>query len=144
MKIWHRQPTIDGIHQLSKNTLNDHLGIKVTDIGDDSIQATMPVSSATRQPFGLLHGGASAALAETLGSIGANYCIDSDLFYCVGLELNINHVRAVREGLVTGVAKPLHLGRSTQIWEIKINNADNKLSAVSRLTVSVLKRRDLD
>jgi 1,4-dihydroxy-2-naphthoyl-CoA hydrolase len=104
-----------------------HLGIKFTEVGEDFLKATMPVDERTRQPYGLLHGGASIALAETLGSIGSALVIDTKLYNCVGLEVNANHIRSASEGLVTGIASPIHLGNSTHVWDIKIYDAKEKL-----------------
>ena len=119
----------------------EHLGIVYTDIGKDYISAKMPVDHRTRQPLGLLHGGASVALAETLGSVAATFSVDFEKYVCVGLEINANHVKSVREGWVFGTAKPVHLGKSTQIWEIVINNESGELVCISRLTLAVIKKR---
>ena len=118
----------------------EHLGIVFTEVGDDYLQATMPVDHRHHQPYGLLHGGASVTLAETLGSVGAHLTVDSEKFNSVGLEINANHIRAVRSGLVTGTARPIHVGRSTQVWEIRITNEQDKLTCVSRLTVAVIEK----
>ena len=128
---------------LNKNSANcmvAHLGIEVTEVGKDYICGKMPVDNRTRQPFGLLHGGASVVLAESLGSLGANLVVDMNESYCVGLEINANHVRPVREGYVFGKATILHAGKNTQIWDIRITDQDNKLVCVSRLTMAVLKK----
>ena len=117
-----------------------HLGIEFTEIGDDYIRATMPVDARTHQPYGLLHGGASVALAETLGSMGAAMCVDAKEYQCVGQEINANHVRAARTGVVTGTARPVHLGGRTQVWSIEIVNEAGKLVCISRLTVAVIRR----
>lgn len=127
----------------SVGTLSQALSITITDIGTDFVRGTMPVAAATRQPFGLLHGGASAALAETLGSIGANLCLDPDREVAVGLEINANHLRACRDGIVTGTARPLHLGRRSQVWEIRLEDQAGRLICVSRLTLAVLARDQL-
>ena len=129
--------TADAINQLGKNSLAEHLGIRITEVGSDFIEATMPVDHRTHQPFGLLHGGASATLAETLGSIGAYHCIDENKA-CVGLEINANHIRAVRSGWVTGRAMPLHLGRTTHVWEIRITDDLGDLTCIARLTMMIL------
>jgi len=121
-------------------TLVEHLGIEFTEIGDDFVRATMPVDQRTRQPHGLLHGGASVALAETLGSMGATMCIDVAEFMCVGQEINANHVRSARSGLVTATARPVHLGGRTHVWTIDIVNEGGKLVCTSRLTVAVIRR----
>jgi 1,4-dihydroxy-2-naphthoyl-CoA hydrolase len=134
---------IKHLEPLGKNTMGEHLGMRFSAIGDDFLQATMPVDERTKQPYGLLHGGASVALAETLGSVASAMVVNHEKFYCVGLEINANHIRSVREGLVTGTATPLHLGGSTHVWDIKIHDAHGKLVCVSRLTVAVLKRAGL-
>ncbi len=126
---------------LRKGSLIDHLGIVVTEAGDDWLRGTMPVDARTRQPFGLLHGGASVALAETLGSMAGGYCVDPTTTMVVGLEINANHLRAVREGTVTGTARALHVGRSTQVWEIRIEDEAGRPVCVSRLTLAVVPRR---
>jgi uncharacterized protein (TIGR00369 family) len=117
----------------------DHLGIEFTEIGDDFIRGTMPVDGRTRQPYGLLHGGASVALAETLGSMGATLCVDPEEYQCVGQEINANHLRPARTGLVTGTARPVHLGGRTQVWIIDIVNEAGKLVCTSRLTMAVIR-----
>ena len=118
----------------------DHLGIEFLEVGDDYIKGRMPVDHRTRQPFGLLHGGASVTLAETLGSIGALFCVDPAKYMCVGLEINANHLRGVRDGWVLGIARPLHIGRTTQVWEIKITSEEGKLVCVSRITMAIIER----
>jgi len=119
----------------------EHLGIVFTDVGKDFISAKMPVDHRTHQPLGLLHGGASVALAETLGSVAATFSVDHEKFNCVGVEINANHVKSVRKGWVHGTAKPLHLGKSTQIWEIVIHNESGELVCISRLTLAVIKKK---
>lgn len=133
--------TLDQLNALSANTLVQHLGIVYTEIGDDFISASMPVDHRTRQPMGLLHGGASVSLAETLGSVAATCCVDSKTQYCVGLEINANHIKAMRDGFVFGTAKPVHIGKRTQIWEIKINNEQGELVCISRITMAVIDKR---
>jgi 1,4-dihydroxy-2-naphthoyl-CoA hydrolase len=140
MTIWFRRPAIDELNQRGKNTAVSVLGIEITEVGDDCLIGRMPVDDRTRQPMGLLHGGASVLFAESLASIAANYCVDYDRYYCVGLDINANHVRAVREGVVTGVAKPLHIGRTTQVWEINIHDQAGHLVCVSRLTLAVVQK----
>lgn len=140
MSIWRGQPTPESLNDSSRNTLTEQLGIVVTAVGDDHLVATMPVDSRTRQPFGLLHGGASAALSETLGSLGANCCLDRAQEYAVGLEINANHLRPARRGKVTGRAAPVHLGRRTQVWETRIEDEKGRLVCVSRLTMAVMPR----
>jgi 1,4-dihydroxy-2-naphthoyl-CoA hydrolase len=140
MTIWRSPKTLEAVNAGSINTLMRPLHILFTEIGEDFIRGTMPVDERTRQPYGLLHGGASAALAETLGSLGANMCVDASRYFCLGQEINANHVRSVRSGLVTGTARPLHLGRSSQVWSIDIVNESGALVCVSRLTMAVLKK----
>ncbi len=140
MSIWFKTPDPEVLQDQALGTMVKHLGISVTEIGDDYLRATMPVDERTVQPFGLLHGGASVVLAETIGSIGANLAIDSSRQYCVGLEINANHLRSVREGSVTGTAKPLHMGRATQVWQIEIHDQAGRLICVSRITLAVLDR----
>ncbi|WP_374012790.1 hotdog fold thioesterase [Pseudoxanthomonas koreensis] len=130
--------SLDALNRLGRNTLVEHLGIVFSAAGDDWLQATMPVEPRTLQPYGLLHGGASVVLAETLGSSAGNLCLDPALQMAVGLEINANHLRAVRQGTVTGITRPLHLGRSTQVWEIRIEDGRGRLSCISRLTLAVV------
>ena len=120
----------------------ENLGIEFLEIGDDYIKARMPVDHRTIQPFGLLHGGASVALAETLGSVAANLCVDRERKMCVGLEINANHIRPVTNGFVYGIARPIHIGASTQLWEIRIHNDEEKLVSISRLTMAILDKQD--
>ncbi|EPM5661677.1 hotdog fold thioesterase [Vibrio alginolyticus] len=136
MSIWKKPVSIEILNATSKNTLIEHLQIKYTDFTDDSVTATMPVCSFTHQPLGMLHGGASVVLAETLGSLAANFSVDEGS-YCVGLDINANHVRAMRSGHVIGTAKPLHLGISTQVWQIDITDERGRLVCTSRLTIAV-------
>lgn len=135
------QITIDALQKLTLNNLAAHLGIEFIEVGTDYVRARMPVDERTRQPYGILHGGASVALAETLGSIGASCCIDLSRQHCVGLEINANHVRGAREGYVYGKATPLHLGKSTQIWEIRITDEADKLVCISRITLAILDKK---
>lgn len=134
--VWKTATTIERIRERSKDTLMEHLGIEYLEIGDDWLKARMPVDHRTRQTAGILHGGASAALAETLGSIAAGLCVDREKKRIVGLEINANHIRPVRHGWVTGVTTPIHIGNTTQIWEIRLTNDEGKLTCVSRLTVA--------
>lgn len=138
MTIWKSRATLDRLAEISKCTLIEHLGIEYLEIGADYLKARMPVDSRTRQPAGILHGGASVALAETLGSVAAGMCIDRGRRRVVGLDINANHIRPVSAGWVTGIAKPVHIGHSTQIWEIRICNEEEKLVCLSRLTVAVI------
>jgi len=142
MSIWRRQPTLEALNGSSPGTMAAHLGIRFTEVGDDCLVGTMPVDERTQQPFGLLHGGASAVLAETLGSCGANFCLDFDREYAVGLEINANHLRPARHGQVTGTARPIHLGRRTQVWETRVQDDDGRLVCVSRLTLAVVPRAE--
>jgi 1,4-dihydroxy-2-naphthoyl-CoA hydrolase len=141
--IWfNKNIALANLQQLGKNNMGDHLGILFTEIGPDFIKASMPVDHRTHQPYGLLHGGASAVLAETLGSVASAMVIDHEKFISVGIEINANHVRGVRSGTVTGTCTPIHIGASTHVWDIRIHDdANNKLVCVSRLTVSILKRK---
>jgi len=136
MTLWKTRTTLEQLEKRSKNTLIAHLGIEFLEIGDDYLKARMPVDSRTKQPAGLLHGGASVALAETLGSVAAGLCVNREAKEIVGLEINANHIRPVHEGWVTGITKPIHVGNSTQIWEIRIYNEEDKLVCISRLTVA--------
>jgi 1,4-dihydroxy-2-naphthoyl-CoA hydrolase len=130
--------TVDSLNQMGQGNMVEHLGIVFTEVGKDYLCAKMPVDQRTKQPLGLLHGGASVALAETLGSVAAHHCVDNKKQYCVGLEINANHIRAMREGYVYGIAKPIHVGKKTQVWEIRITNEDNKMVCISRITLAVL------
>jgi 1,4-dihydroxy-2-naphthoyl-CoA hydrolase len=141
MAIWFKPFTITHLEQRVAGTMVEHLGIHITEIGADYLQGTMPVDHRTVQPMGILHGGASIALAETLGSLAANYVVDNELYDCVGLDINGNHIRSVKSGFVIGTAKPFHLGSSTQVWNIEIKNEQNKLVCISRLTMAVLRKK---
>ncbi|HET7358580.1 MAG TPA: hotdog fold thioesterase [Rhodanobacteraceae bacterium] len=141
MRLWKHPPDLDRINGWSDNTLMQVLGIRITEVGDDYLRGTMPVDARTHQPYGLLHGGASVALAETLGSTAAMLCLDPAHSIAVGLDINANHLRGVREGVVTGTARALHIGRSTQVWEIRIEDAQQRLVCISRLTMAVVPRR---
>ena len=143
MTIWHSLRSVEELNSGRSGTMIEHLGIEFTEITDDFIRGTMPVDGRTRQPYGLLHGGASVALAETLGSMGATLCIDTAAYQCVGQEINANHLRAARTGLVTGTARPVHVGGRSQVWNIDIVNEAGKLTCTSRLTVAVIRRGSL-
>ncbi|MCH7409322.1 hotdog fold thioesterase [Belliella sp. DSM 111904] len=132
---------VNTLNDWGKNTMTDFLGIEFTAIGEDYLEATMPVDHRTKQPLGLLHGGANVVLAETLGSVAASLVVDRNSQYCVGLEINANHVKSVKEGLVRGITKPVHLGKKTQIWEIKIYTASGDLSCISRITMAVIDKK---
>jgi uncharacterized protein (TIGR00369 family) len=130
---------LDAVRASGAGTLVEHLGIQLTELGDDFLRGTMPVDHRTKQPYGLLHGGASVALAETLGSIAGNLAVrDPSKHMVVGLEINANHLAAVTSGTVTGTARPLHVGRSTQVWEIRIEDAMGRMNCVSRITLAVV------
>ncbi|MCB9065932.1 MAG: hotdog fold thioesterase [Chitinophagales bacterium] len=131
---------VEALNLLSANTMGETLDIKFIEIGDRYLKATMPVDNRTRQPYGLLHGGASAVLAETVGSVASHLCIDREQQICVGLEINCNHIRGKKDGIITATAKPLHLGSSTHVWDIRIRDEREKLICVSRLTMAVLKK----
>ncbi len=137
-----KEASLERLNALSQNTLVEHLGIEITEVGEDYLVGTMPVDKRTHQPLGLLHGGASVALAETLGSIAATITLDVTKQYAVGLEINANHIKSAREGLVRGVAKPIHVGKKTQVWEIKISNDQKQLVCISRITMAILDRKD--
>ena len=140
--IWFdKELSVEKLKPLGPNTMAAHIGIEWVEVGEYFIKAKMPVDQRTNQPYGLLHGGASCVLAETLGSVASAMVIDHSKFYCVGLEINANHVRGVREGYVTGVVYPLHLGNTTHVWDIKIYDEKEKLVCVSRLTVVILTRK---
>lgn len=140
MTIWFLPVTAELANKRSEGTMLSHLGICFTEVGSDFMRATMPVDHRTHQPLGIMHGGASCVLAETVGSTAANYCVDPEKQYCVGLDINTNHIRSIRSGLVIATAKPFHLGRSTQVWGIDIVNEEGKLISVNRLTMAVLER----
>lgn len=134
---------MESLEFLGKGTMSEFLGIEWTEINDDSLKARMPVDHRTKQPYGLLHGGASCTLAETIGSVASHLVVDNKKFFCVGLEINANHISSAKGGHVTGVAKPLHIGSSTHVWDIKIYNEKEKLVCVSRLTVAILEYRNV-
>lgn len=141
MPLFNPNVTTETLNRMSVNTMVTHLGIEFTRIGEDFIEARMPVDHRTHQPLGLLHGGASVVLAETLGSVAATCCVDMSKQYCVGLEINANHIKSVREGFVTGITRPIHVGKKTQVWEIKISNEQNELVCVSRITMAVIDKK---
>jgi 1,4-dihydroxy-2-naphthoyl-CoA hydrolase len=142
MPIWFNKALrLEDFAGLGQGTLGEHIGIRFSEVGENFLKATMPVDHRTIQPYGLLHGGASVALAETLGSVGAAMVIDQEKFICVGQEINANHVRGVRTGMVTGIATPLHLGAGSHVWDIKIYDGQDRLVCVSRLTVAILEKR---
>ncbi len=133
--------TVSQLNQMNKNTMMEHLDIEFTGVGSDFITAKMPVDKRHHQPYGLLHGGASVVLAETLGSVAAHCSVDIQKQFCVGLEINANHIRSVKSGYVHGKASPVHIGKSTQVWAIEIKDDQDKLVCISRITMSVLDKK---
>jgi uncharacterized protein (TIGR00369 family) len=140
MSIWFDAYTLAQMRPLNEVNMLAHVGLELIEIGPDSLTGRMPVDQRTQQPFGIFHGGATVVLAESLGSIGANMVVNPATHYAVGLEVNANHLRAVRSGWITGVAKAVHLGRTTQVWEIRMHDDAGKPSAIARLTMAVLER----
>ena len=138
MSLWRTQPNIEQLNAIQKNTIGELLDIRFESFDDESLTASMVVDHRTHQPYGLLHGGASVVLAESVGSRAAYLCVDASKFYCVGLEVNANHLRGVRSGRVTAVARAIHIGRTTQVWDIRLTTEDGKASCVSRLTMAVV------
>ena len=138
--MWFKPYTLKDIEWMKANTIHESLGIEVVEIGDDSIKGTLPVDHRTKQPAGILHGGASVVLAESLGSIASTLIVDPAKFYCVGLDINANHLRPMTSGMVYGTAKPIHIGRKTHVWSIEIKNAENKMVCISRLTMAVMEK----
>jgi 1,4-dihydroxy-2-naphthoyl-CoA hydrolase len=133
--------TVEHLNKINANTMVSHLGILFTEVGADYLVARMPVDHRTHQPLGLLHGGASVALAETLGSVAAHICVDPSSQYCVGLEINANHVKGIRDGFVYGKTTPIHIGKKTHVWEIRITNEGGDLICVSRITMAVIDKK---
>ena len=140
MRIWTKPISVESITALSERTATSHLGIEFIEVGDDFLRARIPVDERTVQPYGLLHGGVSVVLAETLGSIAAGHVL-AEGFYVVGLDINANHLKSARSGWVTGITRPVHIGRSTQVWHIDMHNDDGELTCVSRITMAVLAPR---
>jgi 1,4-dihydroxy-2-naphthoyl-CoA hydrolase len=140
MSIWFGTPTVEQITQHQRGSMVEHVGIQITDIGPDYLRGTMPVDHRTLQPFGVLHGGASVVLAETLGSVAAALVIDPARYLCLGQEINANHLRAVRSGLVIGTARPHHIGARSHVWGIEIRDERQRLTCVSRLTMAIVDR----
>ena len=138
MSLWRTQPDIEQLNAQQKNTIGELLDIRFESFDEESLTASMVVDHRTHQPYGLLHGGASVVLAESVGSVAAYLCIDTSKFYCVGLEVNANHLRGVRSGRVTAVAKAIQIGRTTQVWDIRLTSDEGKASCVSRLTMAVV------
>jgi len=141
MSIFNPGVTVESLNRLSANTMVSHVGIEFTQIGHDFIEAKMPVDSRTQQPLGLLHGGASVTLAETLGSVAATCCVDRETQYCVGLDINANHIKSAKTGYVFGITKPIHIGKRTHVWEIRIVNEQKELICISRITMAVIDKR---
>lgn len=142
MKIFKDGITPEALNKWSPKTMAERIGIEFTAVGPDYLEAKMPVDHRTHQPLGLLHGGASVALAETMGSVAAMCCVDETKQYCVGLEINANHIRGVREGFVKGITKAVHIGKKTQVWEIRITNESDELVCISRITMAVLDKKN--
>lgn len=140
MSIWARDYQLVELNRRGDNTLASFLGIEIIEIGDDFLLAQMPIIEKVKQPLGIVHGGANVVLAETVASTAANMCVDLTQFYCVGLEINTNHLRSKREGVLFARARAYHLGRTTQVWEIEIHDENKVLTAISRMTAAVLKR----
>lgn len=140
MAIWFQEITVEALNTRGKNTMADFLGIQFIEVGEDTLTATMPADERTKQPIGIVHGGANVVLAETIASTAANAVVDPKKFYCVGLEINANHIRSVREGWVRAITRPIHLGRTTQIWIIDMFNDEGKQTCISRMTASVVSR----
>ncbi len=137
-RIWFEGADVEAMGDLSRDTMVEHLGIELLEAGPDHLKGRMPVDRRTRQPAGVLHGGASVAFAETLASWAASHCVDPATHHIVGLEINANHVRSVADGWVYGTARPMHLGRTTQVWEIRITDEADRLVCASRITIAVL------
>ncbi len=141
MSVWYGAVDLQMLRESCRNTMLEHLGIELTEMTEDSLIGTMPVDARTHQAFGMLHGGASVVLAESLGSLAANCCVDPERAYCVGMEVNANHIRSVRKGRVTGTASPVYLGPTSQIWEIRIVDQRRSLVCIARLTMAVQRQK---
>lgn len=140
MSLWRYKPDLDALNRRSEHTLVERLGIRFVDTGPDWLTASMPVDERTRQAYGILHGGATLALAETVGSVAGNLCVDAERYVCVGLEINANHIRPVRGGVIRATARALHLGSRTQVWEIRVHDERDRLICAARLTLAVVAR----
>ncbi|MDG1783189.1 MAG: hotdog fold thioesterase [Porticoccaceae bacterium] len=136
--IWHRTPDPALIDAMSKGTIDEHLGIKITQVGDDYLSGTMPADKRTFQPYGIVHGGANVVLAETLGSIAGAHVIDTNSLLCLGQEVSATHLRPVSSGMVTGTARPIHLGKRSHVWEIRLENDQGKLSCIAKLILAIV------
>jgi len=142
MTTWfNKGVSVEDLKPLGKGTMTEYLGIEWVEVGNNFLKAKMPVDHRTIQPYGLLHGGASCVLAETIGSVASHLVIDPSEFYCVGIEINANHIRSAKEGFVYGICSPLHIGSSTHVWDIRITNEEEKLICISRLTVAIMKKK---
>ena len=143
MTTWfNKDVSVEDLKPLGKGTMTEYLGIEWVEVGNNFLKAKMPVDHRTIQPYGLLHGGASCVLAETIGSVASHLVIDPSAFYCVGIEINANHIRSAKEGFVYGTCSPLHIGSSTHVWDIRITNEEEKLICISRLTVAIMKKKN--
>tara|TARA_B110000503_G_C7119395_1_gene401797 strand:- start:10 stop:444 length:435 start_codon:yes stop_codon:yes gene_type:complete len=139
--IWHHTPNPSLMDKMSEGTIDQHLGIKITEVGDDYLIGTMPADSRTFQPYGIVHGGANVVLAETLGSMSGAHVIDSEHYLCMGQEVSATHLRPVSSGLVTGTARPIHLGRRSHVWEIRLTNDQGKLSCIAKLILAIVPKK---
>ena len=139
--IWHHTPNPSMMDKMSEGTIDQHLGIKITEVGDDYLIGTMPADSRTFQPYGIVHGGANVVLAETLGSMAGAHAIDSEHYLCMGQEVSATHLRPVSSGLVTGTARPIHLGRRSHVWEIRLTNDQGKLSCIAKLILAIVPKK---
>lgn len=139
--IWHHMPNPSLMEKTSEGTIDQHLGIKITDVGDDYLTGTMPADHRTFQPYGIVHGGANVVLAETLGSMAGAHVIDTEHYLCMGQEVSATHLRPVSSGLVTGTARPIHLGRRSQVWEIRLTNDKGKLSCIAKLILAIVPKK---
>ena len=139
--IWHHTPNPSMMDKMSEGTIDQHLGIKITEVGDDYLIGTMPADSRTFQPYGIVHGGANVVLAETLGSMAGGHVIDSEHYLCMGQEVSATHLRPVSSGLVTGTARPIHLGRRSHVWEIRLTNDQGKLSCIAKLILAIVPKK---
>lgn len=140
MSIWKQEFSLEQLGAINDNSMGSHLGIEFVDSGEDFLSARMPVDGRTKQPYGIMHGGASCVLAEAVASIAGYFCVDQKTHYCVGVEINTSHIKTARSGWVIATAKPLHLGHSTQVWEVPIYNEEKQLISMSRLRLAVLER----
>lgn len=142
MSIWHTEVTPELLERFSRGTFAERLGIRITEVGPDYLRATLPVTAAVHQPYGVLHGGVSVALAETVGSVAANLCIDMERQQCFGQEINANHLRSIAAGVVTATARPYHIGGRSHVWGIEIRDERGRLICISRLTMAIVPRRE--